>query len=163
MRTTILTLLLAVGATLALTAQNITQTRIVDASADEVWEVLRDLDNIAELSSYVARVEYTGANGAGGSRVCHAPDGNGKFRENIVEFSDETRSYRYAVVEGVPAQGLVNAFRVIDLGYNKSMIVWTSGYEAFVENPQMTEEQFAGFLTQASDEMIDNVVKLAKA
>ncbi|MEK6154725.1 SRPBCC family protein [Flavobacteriaceae bacterium 3-367] len=139
----------------------ITKTKIVEASADKVWNELRKLDNIDEISSFVGKVEFTGPKGAGGSRVCTAPDGKGKFKENILAFDDATRSYTYAVVEGVPAAGMVSNFKVVDLGYNKSMIVWTSTYEKFMQNPQMTEEQFNGFLNQASGEMMNNVAIMA--
>lgn len=140
-----------------------TFTRVVDASSDDVWGVLRDLDNIDELSKFVARVEYTGENGVGGTRVCYAPEGDGFYKESIVGFDDAGRSYRYAVTEGVPASGMVNGFKVVDLGYRKSMIVWTSSYDAFVDNPRMTEEQFRGFIESAIADMLDNVVAKAKA
>ena len=148
-----------------ISAQNadakITKTKIVEASVDKVWAELRKLDNIDEISSFVGKVEFTGPMGAGGTRVCTAPDGKGKFKENILAFDDATRSYTYAVVEGVPAAGMVSNFKVVDLGYNKSMIVWTSTYEKFMQNPQMNEEQFNGFLNQASGEMINNIAALA--
>ncbi|MEL6917386.1 MAG: SRPBCC family protein [Bacteroidota bacterium] len=139
----------------------ITNTLVVEASADDVWEELRKLDNIDELSSLVAKVEFTGPKGAGGSRVCTSPDGQGKFKENILSFDDAARTYTYAVVEGIPAMGVVSNFKVVDLGYKKSMIVWTSTYDKFIKNPQMNEEQFNGFLNQASGEMIANVAKAA--
>ncbi len=148
-----------------ISAQNadakITLTKIVETSADDVWAELRKLDNIDKISSFVGKVEFTGPKGIGGSRVCIAPDGQGKFKENIIAFDDAARSYSYAVVEGVPATGMVNNFKVVDLGYQKSMIVWTGNYDAFVENPQMTEEQFSGFLNQACSEMMANVALAA--
>ncbi|GMN06458.1 hypothetical protein MTsPCn5_18470 [Croceitalea sp. MTPC5] len=139
----------------------ITNTLVVEASADDVWEVLRELDNIDELSSLVSKVQYTGDKAAGGTRVCTSPDGQGKFKESILAFDDAGRTYTYAVVEGIPASGVVNNFKVVDLGYKKSMIVWTSTYEKFMKNPQMNEEQFNGFLNMASKEMMGNVAKMA--
>ncbi len=139
----------------------ITNTMVVEASADDVWAELRKLDNIDELSSQVAKVAYTGPKGTGGSRVCTSPDGKGKFKENILAFDDTARTYTYAIVEGVPAMGMVSNFKVVDLGYKKSMIVWTSTYEKFMKNPQMNEEQLNGFLDMASKEMIGNVAKMA--
>ncbi|MEM8508825.1 MAG: SRPBCC family protein [Bacteroidota bacterium] len=139
----------------------ITNTLVVEASADDLWAELRKLDNIDELSSLVAKVDFTGPKGAGGSRICTSPDGKGKFKENILAFDDANRSYTYAVVEGIPATGVVSNFKVVDLGYKKSMIVWTSTYEKFMKNPQMNEEQFNGFLNMASNEMIANVAKTA--
>ena len=156
----IISALSTVGATAQSTSPDITVTKHVDQSADAVWAQLRSLDNIDELSSFVAKVDYKGNKGVGGERVCTAPDGQGQFRESITKFSDAERSYSYAVVEGVPAKNMVNSFKVVDLGYNKSLVVWTSNY-TFMENPNMTLDQFKGFLTGASTEMIDNAVKFA--
>lgn len=146
----------------ALSAQNsnanVTLSKVVDASADKVWSVLRKMDDIQNYSSLIAKVKWTGDKGVGGERVCYPPkEGQGFFKERIVDFSDEQRTYSYALIEGVPAKGMVNNFKVVDLGYNKSMIVWTSKYEQFIENPQMNEEQFLGFLNQSIKEMVDNV------
>ncbi|MEM7575230.1 MAG: SRPBCC family protein [Bacteroidota bacterium] len=146
------------------TDATVTLTKVVDASADEVWEVLRQLDNIDELSSFVSRVEWTGDHDAGGQRVCYPPAGQeGFFRESITTFDDVGRSYSYAVVEGVPAKGMLNNFKVVDLGYRRSMIVWTSTFEEFVDNPQMNEQQFVGFLQQAAGEMLANVAQAVKS
>lgn len=141
----------------------ITITQVVDAGADEVWSVLRELDNIDELSSLVGAVQYSGGKGVGGKRVCLPPEGGqGKFVESILGFDDALRTYTYAVIEGIPAKGVVSNFKVVDLGYQRSMIVWTSAYEEFMKNPQMTEEQFVGFMNMAATEMIANVAKAAK-
>ena len=139
-----------------------TQTQVVDASADDVWDLLRQMDDIDKYSSAVAKVEWTGNRGVGGERVCTASQGQGFFKESIVAFDDNARTYSYALIEGVPVKGMVNTFKVVDLGYKKSMIVWTSNYEAFMKNPQMTEEQFAGFIEMSSAEMVANVAKAAK-
>lgn len=141
---------------------NKTITRVVDASADDVWDILRQMDDIDKYSSAIAKVDWTGAKGVGGERVCSAPQGQGQFKESIVSFDDDARSYAYAVTEGVPFKGMVNSFKVVDLGYKKSMIVWTSNFDAFLKNPQMTKEQFMGFIEQTIDEMLTNVIAAAK-
>lgn len=139
-----------------------TQTQVVDASADDVWGLLRQMDDIDKYSSAVASVKWSGDHGVGGQRVCVAAQGEGYFKESIVAFDDNARTYSYALVEGVPVKGMVNTFKVVDLGYKKSMIVWTSNYDAFMNNPQMTEEQFAGFIKMSSAEMVNNVALAAK-
>lgn len=139
----------------------ITVVKQVALSADQVWAQLRIMDNIDQLSSLVSKVSWTGAHGVGGQRVCTSADGQGYFKESIIAFSDTERSYSYAVVEGVPAKNMVNSFKVIDLGYQKSMIIWTTNFQ-FMKNPQMDEGQFKGFLNQSVSEMIDNTIKLAK-
>ncbi|MEQ9297127.1 MAG: SRPBCC family protein [Cyclobacteriaceae bacterium] len=135
-----------------------TYTQVAEASADDVWTVIRKMDEVDKYSSGIARLEWKGDMGVGGSRVCYAPDGKGYFKENIVEYDDNARSFSYAVVEGVPFKGMVNSWKVVDLGYNKSMIVWTSNYEEFVENPQMTKEQFMGFIDMSLKEFVGNVL-----
>lgn len=132
----------------------------IPVSADKVWEQIRVMDNIDNLSSFVGEVKWTGPKGEGGCRVCTAPDGKSHYKENIVAFSDSKRMYTYQVVEGVPAKNMINSFKVVDLGLNESMIVWTSNYE-FMKNPNMTKEQFEAFLRKAIDELINNTVQLA--
>ena len=162
----LLTLLFSASSSYLLAQQTdaeITLTKVVEASADEVWGVLRQMDNIDELSSFIGRVEWTGDHDTGGQRICYPPEGQeGFFRESITAFDDTGRSYSYAVVEGVPAKGMRNNFKVLDLGYQRCMIVWTSTFDEFVENPQMTEDQFMGFLRKAAGEMIVNVALAAK-
>ena len=133
----------------------------INQSADKVWEQIRKMDNIDELSSFVSHVKWTGPKDVGGQRVCTSTDGKGYFREKITGFDDNARTYSYQVVEGVPAKNMNNMVKVIDLGYNKSMIVWTSDFE-FVENPNMTFEQFNNFLTTARIEMVDNIIQTLK-
>ena len=145
-----------------MSAQNttITVAKTVELSADQVWEQIRIMDNIDKLSSVVATVEWTGPKDVGGSRVCKSADGQGYFKENILDFSDAERTYTYAVVEGVPTKKMVNNFKVVDMGYQKSLILWTTNFE-FMQNPNMTEEQFRGFLSSSIDEMIQNTIALA--
>ncbi|MFD1615847.1 SRPBCC family protein [Gelatiniphilus marinus] len=158
-KVTILFILL-ISATTMLQAQTPLVTEI-ESSADKVWEQIRKMDNIDELSSFVSKVQWKGPKGIGGERVCTSADGNGYFKEKITGFDDKTRTYSYQVIEGVPAKDMNNMIKVVDLGFNKSMIVWTSSYE-FIENPNMTKEQFDGFITSARVEMVENIIKLVK-
>ncbi len=141
---------------------NKTYTKVVDASADAVWTVLRKMDEIQNYSKGIARLEWKGPKDVGGQRVCYAPDNQGFYKENIVAYNDTNRTYSYSVIEGIPVKGMVNTWNVVDLGYNKSMIVWTSTFEAFMENPQMTKEQFFGFIDQSLNEFVGIVVAEAK-
>ena len=139
-----------------------TYTKVVDASADKVWSILRKMDQIDKYTNTVARVEWSGNMGVGGSRKCFAPDGQGYFKENIVAFDDTNRTFTYSVVEGVPVKGMINSWKVVDLGYMKSMVVWTTNYDEFMENPQMTFDQFMGFIDASLNEFVGNVAAAAK-
>lgn len=141
----------------------ITWSKVVDASADDVWVLLREMDDVDKYSSGIARVVWTGNKGKGGERVCYPPKGQeGHFKEKIVAFDDNGRTFSYAVVEGIPVRGMENTFKVVDLGYKKSMVVWSSTFEEFMKNPQMTEEQFMGFIQMSLEEMVGNVAMTAK-
>jgi len=133
-------------------------TQIVEKSADDVWKIVRNLD-FSKYTQTIDQVKVIGQAGAGSSRVCSTPDEKGQFKENILAYDDVNRTYTYAVVEGVPVKGLINNFKVIDLGYNKSMIVWWSNYEAFMQNPQMNEQQFTAFMKSSVNEIVTNMAK----
>ncbi|MEM6685488.1 MAG: SRPBCC family protein, partial [Bacteroidota bacterium] len=92
----------------------------IDASADKIWEQVRKMDNIDKISSYVGSLQWIGPRGVGGIRICTAPDGKGKFKEKILKFDDQQRSYTWQVVEGIPAKNVINSFKIVDLGRNKS-------------------------------------------
>jgi len=160
MKKLVILLTVFISSTLLLQAQTPLVVEIGN-SADKVWEQIRKMDNIDELSSFVSKVQWKGPKGIGGERVCTSADGKGHFKEKITGFDDKTRTYSYQVVEGVPAKNMNNMIKIVDLGYNKSMIVWTSNYE-FIENPNMTKEQFDGFITTARIEMVENITMLVK-
>jgi hypothetical protein len=88
------------------------------------------------------------------------PKGEASYSEKILEFSDAERYYKYAVIQGTPTKNMINSLRVVDLGYQKCMVVWTSDREAFMKNPQMTEQQFNDFLANAGQSIVDGVAKL---
>ncbi len=58
---------------------------------------------------------------------------------------------------------MVNSFKVVDLGYQKCMVVWSSSGWTFVENPQMNKEQFIGFLDTVSNQMMARLYELHNA
>ncbi|TAI48169.1 SRPBCC family protein [Flagellimonas allohymeniacidonis] len=139
----------------------LTQTLIIDASADRVWGLLRRLDDVDKYSSNISEVVFTGKKGVGGERVCTSEDGKGFFRERIVAFDDRLRTYSYSLEEGVPVKGMVNTFKVVNLGYNKSALIWSSKYEEFLENPDITEAQFMVFMDTASTETVRKIGEAA--
>lgn len=162
--TSLLSLVFFTSTTIAQTTANtdadITVSAIANTSADAVWTQIRKMDNIVELSSFVGSLSWKGPKGVGGERRCTAPDQSSYYVERIEAFDDQARSYGWQVVEGVPAKEVHNRIRVIDLGYNRAMVVFTSKFE-FMENPNMTKAQFEAFFKNASYEMLTNAIKLA--
>ena len=145
---------------------SLTTTKIINASADDVWNRLRQLDGLEEIiPEFLADswVINDATPGVGAKRSCAAPGtpkGQASYTEQVVEYNDDNRFYAYAVVEGVPAKNMVNSFKVVDLGYKKCMVIWQSEGGQFIQNPNMTKEQFTGFLNSASEAMMAGLYRL---
>ena len=135
-------------------------SKIVYKPADELWNTVKQLDQVDKYSSAIAKVDWSGKMGVGGERVCHTPDGKGCFKEKIVAYDEQSRSFSYSLLEGAPVEGMTNFMQVVDLGFGKCVLVWWSNYDEFVKNPQMTEEQFQAFMLNSLEEM---TAKMSKA
>jgi len=138
-------------------------SKSVEASADQVWSVVKKMDKINEYSEFITKVEWSGELNESGERVCYTPEGQGgPLTEKILTFDENDRSYSYSVI-GMPAVGMINSFKVVENGSNGATIVWTCHYDSFVENPKMNEEELKGALNHILNEILDNQAKEAVA
>ncbi len=83
------------------------KTVAIDASPDEVWEVVGDLVATTEWlpGTVAARME-------GSTRICTTAEGS-EIREEISDYAPETRGYRYRHLEiPVPVDSSSGSFRV---------------------------------------------------
>jgi len=138
----------------------VVKTRIVNAPAKKVWKEIGRLDKLEEvIPQYLSKTTLSGTPRIGVKRHCETPDGSGYFKEQIVEYDEEAMFYRYVMTEGtIPAKNVNNSARVISLGKNQSMIIWTGSFE-YIENPQMSKEQLGGFFNQAFVDIMDGYAK----
>ncbi len=74
------------------------ETIDIDADPDATWSVLGDLASVDRWLPGIARVEVDGM-----TRVCTFADGRVQ-REQISDYSADTRSYRYAIEGGLPVR-----------------------------------------------------------
>lgn len=133
---------------------NIQFSKIVSKSADYMWGKVRKMDEIHKYSSVIVSVDWNGNMGEGGERVCHFPDGRGYVKEKILAYNESSRSFSYSIIEGsIPVKGAINTIQVVDLGYGKCILAWWSHYDQFIENPQVTEEQFHASIISSLEEM----------
>lgn len=138
----------------------IVKTRIVNAPAQKVWKQIGRLDKLEEvIPQYLAVSKIDGMPKVGVKRHCETADGSGYYNEKIIEYDNESMFYRYVMIDGtIPAKNVNNSARVVPLGKNQSMIIWT-GYFEYVQNPQMSQEQLTGFMTQALVDVMDGYAK----
>lgn len=142
---------------------NISYSVSINKSADKVWKTLRQLDGLEKIAPQI--FTHTSINTrepkVGCVRTCIAQD-KSKWVETIVEFSDETRFFKYQLDEGpVPAKNMVNTLRVIDLGYNKCLFVWTSTFD-FLKNPNVTEKKFKELMLGSIAQISEGLTKKIK-
>ncbi len=141
--------------------EKITVNEVVDVPADKIWNVLKKMDDVDKYSLAIDKVEWSGKHGVGGERKCYGKDNSFYVKEKIVKYNDAERSYSYAVLEGAPAKDMVNTFKVVDLGNNKSKVVWSTNYTSFIKNPQFTEDQFRGATQYGFKDFIGKIAMAA--
>ncbi|MCI0543125.1 MAG: SRPBCC family protein [Actinobacteria bacterium] len=95
----------------------------IDATPEQVWAVLGDIGAVDRWIPGVTSVAVDGM-----TRVCTFEDGHTQD-ERILEYSPDTRSYRYHI-EGAPLPVTDNTGRFsIDANGGQSRVMWESSFE----------------------------------
>jgi carbon monoxide dehydrogenase subunit G len=95
----------------------------VDVDPDTAWQVLGDLTTVDRWIPGITKVEMDGM-----TRVCTFADGHTQ-NEAILDYSPDTRSYRYTIDGGLPVADNRGRFAVEPAG-NRARIVWESSFVA---------------------------------
>lgn len=82
----------------------LTQTRVFNVSAQEVWaEVAENYAAAHEWSSTIASIEFEDTDGKiGDVRSCFIPGLGGSTREIITRYDEDNLTYAYTIEEGMP-------------------------------------------------------------
>ena len=149
------------GATFAGTGHTLSRNIVIDASADQVWHLLRQIDGVERYSGgMVTHSALKGEPGVGCERVCKLNNGM-EVTEKVVAFDDQARTYSYKVTGApFPVTTMVNSARVVDLGYNRSLLVWTSNY---TPGPQGDPQEIAMMLGGVLEMVTMEVKKLMES
>jgi carbon monoxide dehydrogenase subunit G len=95
----------------------------VATDPDTAWRVLGDLGAVDRWIPGITMVEMDGM-----TRVCTFADGHTQ-NEAILDYSPDTRSYRYTIDGGLPVADNQGRFAVEPTG-NGARIVWESSFVA---------------------------------
>ena len=98
---------------------SIRRTVLIDASAEQVWDALRDFDNVHKR---VVPGFVTGLRLEEGARIVTFANGS-VARELLVDSDDGERRLVYAIVDGRPTTYSASV-QVFDEGESKSRVVW---------------------------------------
>lgn len=113
---------------------------VIDRSPEEVWAVVGDLTGV---TSWVPGVGATRMEGM--CRICTMDEG-GEIHEEIADFSDEQRRYRYEqTVHPLGFRRSEGTLEVEPHGEGSSRVVWNAELE-FADPSH--EAQFLGMLEQ---------------
>jgi len=100
------------------------RTLELSVSPDRAWKVVGDLAGVTRWIPGCTRAELDGA----GRRICTFADGHVQH-ERILDYSDATRSFGYAIESGVPVNNARGCFAVLPRRTG-SAVVWESEFEA---------------------------------
>jgi mxaD protein len=102
----------------------------LDASIDEVWELVKDFGDLGAWAPDAEVLDVEGE-GIGAIRRVQAGDGSGAiFRERCEAFDPEGYSFSYAVLESpIPMRDYVAVVKLAELGPKRCGIEWSSEFE----------------------------------
>ncbi len=125
----------------------------IEASPDDVWRVLGDIGSVRSWVPGVTSVTVDGM-----ARVCAYEDGHVQD-ERILDYSPETRSYRYEI-EGspLPVSDNTGTFSVEPVG-DHARLVWESSFTPL--QPEM-EAQLAAMWEPYLPLILGNLKRLVE-
>jgi hypothetical protein len=121
----------------------IVTSAVLDAPAQEVWELLRDFSAIGSWHPYLPEAKIEGGDPGdrvGAVRVFPAAGGH---RERLVALDDSDRSTRYAFEDtaGLPVRDYVSGLRVTPASPRTSLVEWTADFDCdATDEPQVISQ-----------------------
>jgi mxaD protein len=103
----------------------------VDAPASKVWHAAKDFNGLNTWHPAIATDEIVeGKNNTVGAVRLLTLKGGGTIKEKLLAFDPASRSYKYAIVEGViPVSHYTSTFVVKSAGKNKSVVTWSGHFK----------------------------------
>ncbi|MGW5646804.1 SRPBCC family protein [Saccharopolyspora sp. NPDC003752] len=120
---------------------------VIEASAEQVWQVVRDFDGLPRWHAAIEGSEIEGggvADAVGCVRHLTLADG-GVVRERLVSLDDAERSYTYDFVESpFPVRSYRSTIRVAPItGTGHSFVEWYSYWDADAADEEKMDKTFA--------------------
>ncbi|MEU4540529.1 SRPBCC family protein [Streptosporangium sp. NPDC023825] len=104
---------------------------VINASADQVWEYLRDFGNVAEWLPGITgcEIEDGGDSRPGAVRRLESP--GGAFRERLLTLDDASRSATYEILESpLPVRDYRALYRVAPVtDSGRAFVEWSATFE----------------------------------
>src|ERR1700691_1577958 len=145
------------------------KTVTINASADKVWNLVKDFNGLNNWHPAVAKDDIVeGTNNTVGAVRLLSLKGGGTIKEKLLAFDATGHSFRYAIVEGViPVSSYTSHLSVKSAGDNKSTVTWSGKFKRknVGENPGDSENDKTAVdtITGVYQSGLDNLKKLAES
>lgn len=121
---------------------------VIDASADQVWALVRDFNDLPSWHPLVDRSSIEGgrpSDAVGCIRSCHLTDGR-RIREQLLSLSDYDLSFSYAIIEsGLDLENFVAELKLTPVtDDNRTFGQWS----AEIETAPGKEPEMASFISR---------------
>jgi mxaD protein len=161
---------LASGYSLAAAPElHVHKTIAINASADKVWNIVKDFNALNTWHPAVAKDDIVeGTNNTVGAVRLLSLKGGGTIKEKLLGFDATGHSFRYAMVEGVlPVSGYTSHLSVKSAGANKSTVTWSGKFQRknVGDDPGDSENDKTAVdtVTGVYQAGLDNLKKMAEA
>lgn len=141
----------------------------IDAPAAKVWNLAKDFNGLNTWHPALASDEIVeGTNNTVGAVRVLTLKGGGTIKEKLLAYDAKSRSFKYAIVEGViPVSHYTSTFVVKSAGKGKSTVMWTGHFKRknVGDNPGDTENDKAAVdaINGVYQGGLDNLKKMAEA
>jgi mxaD protein len=110
---------------------NVTKTITINASADKVWNAVKDFDALNTWHPAVEKDQIVeGTNNTVGAVRLLSLKGGGTIKEKLLRFDPAHHSFSYAIVEGViPVSNYRSRLVVKSAGENASTVIWSGRFK----------------------------------
>ena len=119
------------------------KTITIEAPASKVWNLTKDFNGLNTWHPALASDEIVaGKNNVVGAVRVLTLKGGGTIKEKLLAYDAKSRSFKYAILEGViPVSHYTSTFVVKSAGKGKSTVVWTGHFKRknLGDNPGDTE------------------------
>ena len=138
----------------------VTESVLLDASADEVWAIVKDFGALEKWHPAVSKTNIVVGEVPlrGTSRELIIGNNEGTVRETLTAYSDDERSFSYVInsTDVLPVKDYASTLSVVDVGENLSLVIWTGN---FLSNPSegqpdsMAQETMRGVYRAGLDQL----------
>jgi len=121
----------SVAAFAAAPVLNVSKEVTIDASADKVWNQIKNFDGLGTWHPAVATDAIVSGknNEVGAVRLLTLKDG-GTIKEKLLAYDAAKHSFKYSILEGVlPVSDYTSTVAVTSVGNDKSKVTWSGSFK----------------------------------